>query len=115
VNPGVNPRAMVGRAVYGSDSHRIGTLARVIVGGRTGRAAWLGVDPGPYGKVERIVPLHGVSYRGNRVLVDYDRETVAGAPSVSAVEGMLAGDAESQLRSYYQLDGDYSTWQPDQA
>lgn len=112
MNPSMDSITGRGRVAYGSDGHRIGAIVRVVGDGRSQHPEWLIVDPSPYGTAVRVVPLHGVVCRGHRVVVDFDRETIAGAPPVAVDGDVLSRRAAAELRRYYQLDGDYSSWQP---
>jgi len=91
-----------GSEVYDSKGDKIGTAGQVWTGGDD--PYWLSVKTGLFGLNESLVPLHGARIEGDRLVLNYDKDTVKDAPNVSAdADEPLSADEVSQLYDYYHV------------
>lgn len=87
-----------------SGSTRIGTIGQIYLNDETGEPVWATVKTGLFGSAETFLPLQAARVDGNNVQVDYDEETIKGAPRVNAA-GSLSPAEEDELYRYYGLTG----------
>jgi uncharacterized protein (TIGR02271 family) len=106
-----NPQDLVGRTVYGSDGEKIGTAGQVFLDDETGRPEWLTVNTGLFGTKESFIPIPGLTSRGDDLTVQWDKETVKGAPNVDVSSGHISEAEEAELYRYYGMGDDYTSWQ----
>jgi uncharacterized protein (TIGR02271 family) len=91
-----------GSDVYDSKGDKIGTAGQVWTGGDD--PYWVSVKTGLFGLNESLVPLHGARVEGDRVVVNYDKDTVKDAPNISTdADEPLSTDEVARLYDYYHL------------
>src|SRR4051812_16622839 len=95
-----------GKDVYDSKGDRIGTAGQIWPGVGD-QADWISVKTGLFGLNESLVPLHGGRVEGDRLVVNYDKDTVKDAPNVDAdTDEPLSTEEVSRLYDYYNLSQD---------
>lgn len=92
---------LVGK-VYSNNSDKIGTIGKFYLDDATGEPTWATVKTGLFGTSESFVPLQGGRVDGDDLVVDYDEDTVKGAPRVEA-DSHLDPQEEEELYAYYGL------------
>jgi len=91
-----------GSDVYDSKGDKVGTAGQVWTGGAD--PYWISVKTGLFGLNESLVPLHGARIDGDRLIVNYDKDTVKDAPNVSADDDEpLSVDEVNRLYDHYHL------------
>jgi uncharacterized protein (TIGR02271 family) len=95
-----------GSDVSDSKGDKIGTVGQVW-SGVGDRPDWVSVKTGLFGLNESLVPLHGARTEGDRLVVNYDKDTVKDAPNIStdADEPLSAGEVD-RLYDHYHLSQD---------
>jgi len=93
-----------GRAVYGSDGNKLGSLGQVYLDENTGQPTWVTVHTGFFGTRQTFVPLTQAQTTDDGLRVPYDKETVKGAPSIEPEEGHISPQQTGDLYRYYSLD-----------
>jgi uncharacterized protein (TIGR02271 family) len=89
-----------GKVYAGSD--KIGSIGQVYLDDASGEPTWVTAKTGLFGTAETFVPLQGARVDGDDIVVDYNEETVKGAPRVD-VDGTLTPEEETELYRYYGL------------
>jgi len=92
-----------GREVVGPDSEKIGKLSEIYLDQQTGKPEWALVNTGMLGTSSTFVPLAGAKPSGEDVQVQFTKEQVTEAPSVSGGDE-LSQTEEAQLYSHYGLE-----------
>ncbi|HZG49947.1 MAG TPA: PRC and DUF2382 domain-containing protein [Thermoleophilaceae bacterium] len=92
-----------GREVVGPDSEKIGKLSEIYLDQQTGKPEWALVNTGMLGTSSNFVPLAGAKPSGEDVQVQFTKEQVTEAPSVSGGDE-LSQTEEAQLYSHYGLE-----------
>ena len=91
---------VVGSAAYDKDGDKVGKIGALYYDDATNEPSWLTVHTGLFGTKETFVPVQGVEVTGDRVILQYDKATVKGAPSVDE-DGHLTPQEEEELYRYY--------------
>ena len=92
-----------GREVVGPDSEKIGKLSEIYLDQQTGKPEWALVNTGMLGTSANFVPLAGAKPSGEDVQVQFTKEQVTEAPSMSGGDE-LSQTEEAQLYSHYGLE-----------
>ncbi|MGY0487280.1 PRC and DUF2382 domain-containing protein [Streptomyces sp. WG-D5] len=95
-----NPDALVGLTAYDRTGEKIGSVERVYLDDRTGKADWVTVKTGLFGMKETFVPLRGATHDDERLNVRYTKEAVKDAPRVDA-DQHLDEDEKTELYAHY--------------
>ncbi len=90
--------------VITSRGDRIGSIGQVYVDDETSEPTWVTAKTGLFGTSESFVPLAGANIDGVDVVVNYDKETVKGAPRLDS-DGLLSAEEEEALYAHYGLSG----------
>lgn len=103
--------ALMGAPVLGPDDEKIGTVGQVFIDPSSGRANWMTVHTGWFGKAESFVPLDTAEWDHERVHINYGKDFIKDAPRIDT-DGALGHDEEDELYRYYGIsrdeDGDRS-------
>src|SRR3954468_8280024 len=95
--------ALRGNDVYDSKGDKIGTAGQ-IWSGVGDQADWISVKTGLFGLNESLVPLHGARVEGDRLVVNYDKDTVKDAPNIDAdTDEPLSTEEVGRLYDYYNV------------
>ncbi|MYW62495.1 DUF2382 domain-containing protein [Streptomyces sp. SID8379] len=97
-----NPDSLAGLTAYDRTGEKIGSVERVYLDDRTGRADWVTVKTGLFGMKETFVPLRGATHDDERLNVGYTKEAVKDAPRVDA-DGHLEESEKHELYAHYGL------------
>lgn len=104
--------ALMGAPVLGPDDEKIGTVGQVFVDPTSGRANWMTVHTGWFGRSESFVPLDTAEWDRERVHIQYGKDFVKDAPRIDT-DGALSHSEEAELYEYYGMshdeDGDRAT------
>ncbi|MGP3771441.1 PRC and DUF2382 domain-containing protein [Streptomyces sp. SDT5-1] len=95
-----DPNALVGLTAYDRTGEKIGSVERVYLDDRTGKADWVTVKTGLFGMKETFVPLSGATHDGDRLNVRYTREAVKDAPRVDADQHLDESEKNELYRHY---------------
>lgn len=91
---------LVGRKVVDSTGDKIGEVQDVYLDDVSNEPDWLAVSTGWFGTKISFVPVEGISYAGDDVVVAYSKDMVKDAPRCDA-DGHLNQDEEATLYSYW--------------
>lgn len=94
-------RSLFDCEVIGSDGQHVGKVGQVYCSDRTGDPEWVTVRTGLFGMKENFVPLAGARRSGEELRVPFDKETIKGAPTISADDDRLTLEDEAGLYRYY--------------
>jgi sporulation protein YlmC with PRC-barrel domain len=95
-----NIDTLAGRAVFGADGHRIGTVGQVFVMQGTEQPTWVTVQTGLFGTHESFVPMAEATERGDELVVPYDKAFVKDAPRIDEASELTV-EQEGELYRYY--------------
>jgi len=95
-------RDLMGRQAVDPDGDKIGTIDEVYVDEDTGEPSWLTVKTGWFGSNVSFVPVQGIYFGGDDVVVAYDKSTVKDAPNFDA-DGHISREEEMRLYEHYNL------------
>ena len=98
-NPG---EAWYDRTIVDTEGAKIGKIADVYLDHDSQRPEWALVHTGLFGTRETIVPVAGASWRGDDLVVPYEKSFVKDAPNVGSDEE-LSDEDEARLAEYYDL------------
>ncbi len=85
---------------YDRDGDKVGRVGQVYVSDDGGQPLFVTVHTGLFGTKESFVPLQQADLRGTDLHLQYDKETIKGAPSI-ADDGQLSDDEQGSLFDYY--------------
>jgi uncharacterized protein (TIGR02271 family) len=91
---------VVGSTAYDKDGDKVGKIGGLYYDDATNEPSWLTVHTGLFGTKETFIPVQGAEVTGDRVILQYDKATVKGAPNVDE-DGHLSPQEEEQLYRYY--------------
>ena len=91
---------VVGSTAYDNDGDKVGKISGLYYDDATNEPSWLTVHTGLFGTKETFIPVQGAEVTGDRVILQYDKATVKGAPNVDE-DGHLSPQEEEQLYRYY--------------
>ena len=91
---------VVGSTAYDKDGDKVGKIGGLYYDDATSEPSWLTVHTGLFGTKETFIPVQGAEVTGDRVILQYDKATVKGAPNVDE-DGHLSPQEEEQLYRYY--------------
>lgn len=94
--------AMSGATVRDTAGDKIGKVSQVYLDDQTGAPEWVTVRTGLFGGKDSFVPLAAADLQGDELVVNTDKDTVAGAPQVDE-DGHLSPEQETELYRYYGL------------
>jgi len=95
--------ALRGNDVYDSKGDKIGTAGQ-IWSGVGDQPDWVSVKTGLFGLNESLVPLHGARVEGDRLVVNYDKDTVKDAPNIDAdTDEPLSTEEVGRLYDHYNV------------
>lgn len=103
-----NPQDLIGTEAVDPSGNKIGKVGTVYVTDEGRKPEWVTVKTGMLGNKESFVPLAGARTGENGLQVRPDKETVKGAPQISA-EGHLDQNETDELYRYYGLRPDGSS------
>lgn len=95
---------ILGQDVYASDGDRVGKVGQIFLDDITGNPEWLTVQTGLFGTKESFVPLASADLHSDRIRVQFDKDTIKGAPQVNVDDGHLPEGEEAELYKYYGID-----------
>lgn len=98
-NP-TSPDAYLGRDAVDPEGNKIGSIGQVYLDDQTGQPDWITVNTGLFGMKENFVPLAGVSFNGDDIVLPFDKSVVKDAPQISDADH-LDTDEEERLYAYY--------------
>ena len=98
-NP-TSPDAFLGRDAVDPDGNKIGSIGQVYLDDQTGQPDWITVNTGLFGMKENFVPLAGVSFNGDDVVLPFEKSVIKDAPQISDADHLDA-DEEERLYAYY--------------
>nr|WP_311765308.1 PRC-barrel domain-containing protein [Streptomyces zingiberis] len=104
MQPGIDPRSLIGRKAVGRDGTKIGTIDEVYLDDITGQPAWAAVRTGLFGR-DAFVPLDPSEFTGGVLRVPYPRSLIRCAPDF-AVGRHLSPEQEIQLYHHYGLEAE---------
>jgi len=88
--------------VYTSGSEKVGRIGQVYLDNATGEPSWVTVKTGLFGLGESFVPLDSARAEGDDLYVNFDQDTIKGAPRIDS-DGALDPAEEDRLYDYYGL------------
>lgn len=94
---------LLGKPVYDKGLHKIGKVSRLYSDGRSQNPTWATVRTGGFfGNKESFVPLSLAEFRdgGRGVILQVDKEVVAGAPNIES-RNEVAFEDQARLYQYY--------------
>jgi uncharacterized protein (TIGR02271 family) len=95
-------RTLVGATAYDRSGDKIGKVGHVYFDDQTDQPKWITVNTGLFGLNESFVPLSDAEFRGDDVVLAYEKAKVKDAPNVSD-DGHLSVEEEERLYQYYGL------------
>jgi len=103
----------IGNTVVDSAGGKVGKVSQIYLDDETGQPEWLTVNTGLFKSRSSFVPLEGARADGDQLVLDYDKDTVKGAPQVEDdADGYLTPEEERQLYQYYGRSGYVSEGRP---
>jgi uncharacterized protein (TIGR02271 family) len=96
--------------VISSSGEKIGSIGQIYLDDQTGDPTFVTASTGLFGMKQSFVPLQGARVQDGDLIVEYDKDTVKGAPRIDD-DGSLTPEEEDQLYSYYGLGGAGTTTQ----
>jgi sporulation protein YlmC with PRC-barrel domain len=97
-----NPEQLTDRPVVDVDGQKLGKVADVYADNQTGRAVWLLVKTGLFGKKETLIPFAQAAPQNDIIQVAYSKDQVKDAPNVEP-DTDLTSDEEARLYAHYGL------------
>ena len=82
------------------DGDKLGKVGQVYVSDDGRQPLFVTVHTGLFGTKQSFVPLQGADLRGDTVTLQYDKDTIKGAPSIDD-DGALSDDEQETLFDYY--------------
>jgi uncharacterized protein (TIGR02271 family) len=82
------------------DGDRLGKVGQVYVSDDGRQPLFVTVHTGLFGTKQSFVPLQGADLRGDTVTLQYDKDTIKGAPNIDD-DGALSDDEQESLFDYY--------------
>ena len=82
------------------DGDRLGKVGQVYVSDDGRQPLFVTVHTGLFGTKQSFVPLQGADLRGDTVTLQYDKDTIKGAPNIDD-DGALSDDEQETLFDYY--------------
>jgi uncharacterized protein (TIGR02271 family) len=82
------------------DGDRLGRIGQVYVSDDGRQPLFVTVHTGLFGTKQSFVPLQGAALEGETLRVQYDKDTIKGAPNIDD-DGHLADDEQASLFDYY--------------
>jgi hypothetical protein len=95
--------AFRGESLRDRNGEKLGTIEEIYLDAQTDEPEWALVHTGLFGARRSFVPLSGARERDGALTVQFDKETVKGAPKVEA-HGQLSLREESELYGYYGIE-----------
>lgn len=96
----MDERRFLGQRVVDREGRDLGRVAAVWRDAATGRADFVSVDGGPFGR-ECVVPLPGARREGDVIRIAHAADVVERAPRLSGAR--VSGEPEAALRRHYGL------------
>ena len=91
---------VTGATAYDRDGDKVGRVGQVYVSEDGRQALFATVKTGLFGTKESFVPLQGASLNGDELRLQYDKDTIKGAPSIDD-DGALSDDEQGTIFDYY--------------
>ena len=82
------------------DGDKLGKVGQVYVSDDGRQPLFVTVHTGLFGTKQSFVPLQGADLRGDTVTLQYDKDTIKGAPNIDD-DGALSDDEQESLFDYY--------------
>ena len=82
------------------DGDKLGKVGQVYVSDDGRQPLFVTVHTGLFGTKQSFVPLQGADLRGDTVTLQYDKDTIKGAPNIDD-DGALSDDEQETLFDYY--------------
>jgi uncharacterized protein (TIGR02271 family) len=82
------------------DGDKLGKIGQVYVSDDGRQPLFVTVHTGLFGTKQSFVPLQGADLRGDTVTLQYDKDTIKGAPNIDD-DGALSDDEQETLFDYY--------------
>ena len=95
----------IGRALIDPDGKRLGTIEELYCNEQTGRAQWVVVRLGRFGRKRSFVPLNEARRTETAIVTPHAKSTIAGAPAAGH-EDRLRADEVIALHRHYGLPHD---------
>jgi sporulation protein YlmC with PRC-barrel domain len=97
-----NREPYVGRELFATSGHKLGTIDEVYVDRETGAPAFAVITSGLFGTIRRFVPLLHVGWLDDDLVVPHSRDKVRVAPNPEH-DGRLTQSGEADMYAYYGL------------
>ena len=94
---------MRGAPVYDSTGDKIGKVEEIFYDTQSRVPEWVGIGTGMFGTKRVLVPVEGAQVTEDGLLVAYDKDQVKDSPDID--EDEISAECESELRSYYGVQG----------
>ena len=79
-------RDLEGTDVYDPNGEKIGAVDEVFYDNTTGVPEWISVGTGFVRLNKAVVPIEGISFAGDRIVVPFEKDRVKGSPDVGTDE-----------------------------
>ena len=92
-------RDLEGTDVYDPNGEKIGAVDEVFYDNATGVPEWISVGTGFLRLNKAVVPIEGIQFAGDKIVVPFEKERVKASPDVGTDE--ITPEQERELCSYY--------------
>jgi hypothetical protein len=92
-----------GKDVFSEDGEKLGVIDEIHYDRLTEMPIWFVIGSGLLSTQQRIVPVAGMTYEDDRVLVPYTKAVVESEPEFSLTSGSPDPEAERRLLQHFEL------------